>query len=92
MKIIINCDTLKELKEAVDMIHVIFPEKEKKTQKAPAMMEAQQAAGAEKTGKKEASKVSADDVRKLHEYGMKPEQIAKELGCSKATVYNKLKE
>ena len=88
MTVAITCESLKELQELAQRLVVLAPET--RTVAKPEADPVKK--GKETKAKKEPPKISADDVRKLHEYGMKPKQIAEKLGCSEATVYNKLKE
>lgn len=92
MQITITCNSTEELRDLVNSLVVlqddITQEKARKSSARKARAESAPAAGE----KKQKEKVSVDDIRKLKEYGLKPEQIAEKLGCSKATVYNKLKE
>lgn len=91
MRITIECESMKELQELAQRL-VVLPAEAKTAAATKEKARSKETKAKEEKEEAKQPKISADDVRKLHEYGMKPEQIAKELGCSKATVYNKLKE
>lgn len=91
MTVTITCESLKELQELAQQL-VILPAETKQAATPKEKTRTKETKAKEEKEEAKQPKISADDVRKLHENGMKPEQIAKELGCSKATVYNKLKE